>query len=357
MKRAVNCFNTYFFPVYNNTWGARKTATDPIETAIELNEHVCRLQNYSDNSPIPTNGWGLGYALGSKIKTGLTADGSYDNAVDLGSLLTNKISGQIQNYESSYSDKIKMSICRDFFLGSWVNKDGYECIRNLLSETAPTDTITLADITDRTKIKFTERSPAEIYPEPIVRYKKNFASGEYEGLLRVANSGAISYVSGYVEGVPNEGTAEGIWNSCNTMWQRSKEINQPPKDLTDKTWFNNPNTADSLARQYLENWIQWMSRDTVSFPAHFNTVGDWEETHPFYLNLPHQTNSVTIKCILTKITIDPNAPYECTVEAIVDGDIPESFFIKDTWVNFGDDRDWKNTFTIQGGDDDIKDIM
>jgi len=230
-------------------------------------------------------------------------------------------------------------------------------VRNLLSDVAPTDVITLADITDRTKIRFTERSPAEIYPEPIVRYKKNFASGEYEDIIRVTNASALTYSTGYVEGVESETQAEAIWDRCNTMWQRTKETNKPPKDLTDRIWFNNPNTADTMAREYIENWITWMSRNTVTFPAHFNVVGSWEETHPFYLQLPHQTNNVQILCNLIKITIDPNPSYECIVEAIIEGDIPEEFYIKDTWINFGDNRDWKDTYTLQGGNDDIKDSM
>ena len=360
-KKEISIKNSLFSPFYgrviNSTWDSRKTATDPVESPIVALEHVNRLQNYADNSPQPTSGFGLGYSLGAKIKTGITVDGSFDNAVDLGSLLTDKIAGQVQDYNLSYSDKLKTSLCRDFFLGSWVDKDGFECVRSLLTSTVPTDTITLGDITDRTKIKFTERSPADIYAEPFVRYKKNMASKEYEGLIRVTNASAASYVSGYIEGVSSESQAEAIWDICHDMWQRTKTINPPPADLTDKIWFNNPDTADELAKEYLENWITWMSRDTVKFPAHFNTVGDWEETHPFYLQLPHQTNNVTIKCNLAKITISPNPPYTCTVEAVIEGDIPEAFYIKDTWVNFGNDNDWKNAWTAQGDPDDIKDTM
>ena len=357
IKKAI--YSPFQGRIFNDTWESRKTATDLIETPLEALEHFNRLQYY-DDSPIPSEGWGLGYASGAKIKTGATANGSFDNTDDTNFVILNtyKAANQLLKYEECSTEKIKKSLCRNYHLASWVDKDGFECVKRVVnSEVTPTDTITFSDIIDRSKIEIKERNPMDIFPEPFVRFRKNFASGGFEDIIRITNVDQASYQSGYVQGIEDGVEAEELWTKCNTLFQKTKILNKPPSDLTDAQWFNGED-AYTRAKEYLENWIDWMYNPTCKINVHYNKAGDWEEAHRFILQLPHQTNDVQIECILTKITVNPNPPYDVDIEAIMlSEDIPESFYIKDTWTNFGNSNDWKDTFTLQGGNDDIKDSM
>ncbi len=305
--------------IYNDTWDGRKTATDMIKGPIDTLEHFGRLQDYSDCSPIPSSGWGRGYALGAKIQTGATVNGAYNNIEDANftELATYNISNQVQKYNSCYTDRLKRSLCRNFHLASWVNKDGFECVKRVLnSKVVPTDIITFSDIVDRNKVKLIERPPAEIFPEPFVRYRRNFATGEYEKTIRVTNASATSYSAGYVSGISNATEAQTLWTKCNNLWKKVGFINKPPQDLTDLVWVNSE-SANTLASDYLSDWVDWMYNPTVRLNVHFNKAGSWEEAHRFLLNLPNQTNGANIECILTKITIDPNDTYMVNLEAIM----------------------------------------
>lgn len=305
--------------IFNDTWESRKTASAMIDNPLNALEHFDRLQDYSDSSPIPTNGWGKGYALGAKIKTGITVDGSFDNNEDPNFVSLNdyQIFNQEQKYNLCYTDKLKTSVCRNFHMASWVDKNGFECVKRILNATiAPTDIITFSDIIDRDKVKLTERPSSEIFPEPFVRYRKNFASGEFESTIRVTNVSANSFVSGYVEGVSDDTTAETLWDKCNNLWKKAGFINKPPQDLTDLVWINSED-ADTRALENLTNWVDWMYNPTIKLNVHYNLAGDWEEAHRFLLNLPNQTNGANVECILTKNTIDPNDTYKVDLEAII----------------------------------------
>jgi hypothetical protein len=86
-------------------------------------------------------------------------------------------------------------------------------------------------------------------------------------------------------------------------------------------------------------------------------VGEWEEMHPFVIQLPHQTNNLQIECLLTSIKVNPNAPYDCTIRAIMYSEsIPEGFFIQDV-INIltGDDA-WQDVIG-DSGEENIQDII
>lgn len=361
-KKSISIKEAIYSPVkgrkFNNTWEGRKSVDALIKRPISTLEHFNRLQCWSESSPIPSAGWGLGYSTGAKIKTGTTASGSFDNTTDANFTVLNdyECANQILKKDAAYTDKLKRSICRDYFLASWVDKDGYECVKRIIkSSTTPPDTVTLADIVDRRSIKITEPSPADIYPEPFVRYRKNFATGEYEAVIRISNVDADTYSSDYVEGITGS-SAEIIWQRCHdVLWPKARHLEKPPSDMTDKQWFNSID-APKLAREYILNWIDWMFNPICTFKVHYNKAGRWEEAHRFNLRLPHQTNDAVIECILTKITIDPNPPYHVQIDAIMQREtIPDDFFIKDTWVDLTGAYSWKDTTTLYGTDADKKD--
>jgi hypothetical protein len=341
--------------IYNNTWGSRKTAANLIESPVDILEHVERLSCWSDYSNTPSAGWGKGYATGAKISTTYFDDVTDPNFLILS---TYKCSNQLLNYDDCYTDKIQRSLCKDFFMAKWYDKNGYACVSRVKkSETSPSDTITLADIVDRSSISITEPSPCDIFPEPFVRYRKNFASDKYESLIRVTNASAISFNSAYVQGISDSDEAEILWNKCHVLWLKAGHLEKPPNELTDKQWFNSDG-ADNLAKDYLNLWVDWMFNPSCQIVVHFNKAGEWEEAHRFTLQLPHQTNDTAIECVITKIKVNPNPPYYVTINAIMFREtIPVDYYIKDTWINFSNNTDdWKDTYADQTGDNDIKKI-
>jgi len=360
LAKELNVKEAIYMPhigrIYNDTWGGGRgfTAADAIVNPHRILEHVCRLQNWSENSITPTGGWGKGYAANALIKTGV-ADGSFDDATDgdYAFIKGMECAAQLLTNDECYTDTIKRTICRDFFLANWTGADGYEKVKRIKrSTTATADALTLASIVDRQSIRIQEPTPNDIYPEPFVRYNKNPATGEYESAMRITNVSG-TYAAASVEGL--SGTdASTYWTRCNTLWKRCRHLNKPPTDLTDLTWANGAQ-ADDIAKEYLTCWIDWMYNASITLKVPFAIAGAWEECHRFTINLPHQTNNVAIECMLTEITVDPNPPYYVTIRALMFSEsIPADFNIRKTLTAFGtDDGDWVKTLTAYSNDNDI----
>ncbi len=362
-KKEVSIKKQIFSPfkgrIFDDTWGGRKDSASMMQTPPELMEHLERLSNWADCSVLPSAGWGKGYAVGAKISTGTTNPDSYDYTGDSNFTYLNSYhcAGQVGKYTLGYNDKMKRILCRDYFLGTYYDKDGNACIQRILkSETTPSDSVTLADIVDRNKIKIIEPKPADLFPEPFIRYRKNNATDEYESTIRVTNASAETYDSSYVEGVTG-GEAEELWDKCHAIWKKAGHLEKPPSDLTNKT-FMNGSDADTQAKDCIFNWVDWMFNVQIQFPVHYNKAKTWEEMHRFTVNFPQQTSGNTYECMLTGIDVNPYAPHDIIITAIMfREDIPEDYMIKDTYQNFGDDNDWKDTHTVYGDDNDIKDEM
>jgi hypothetical protein len=134
-------------------------------------------------------------------------------------------------------------------------------------------------------------------------------------------------------------------------------VTKPPSELTDIKWANgNVTNADAIAKEYLTNWITWMHNIKVSFPIHTERAKFLEECHRFKLQLPHQTGNTQVECLLTKVTVDPNHPFESTVEAIIYAEtLPVGFDIQDTMTMLTGNDNWQDTLTA--GANDTQDVL
>lgn len=342
---------------FNDTWGSRKTAANMIQNPIDTLEHVCRLQNWSENSVVAGDGFGREYGDNALICT--SGDGSFDDA-SLDSIKSYSTQNQILRYREAFTDVLKRQLCKNFFLANYTNSSGQECVDRITKNIdTPSDTITLADIINRDTITIDEPQPRDIYVEPFVRYNKNFATGEYQSEIRVYNVSANTYTAGYVTGNISAALAEELWTRCNSLWKKSRTIEKPPNDMTDLGWVNsNDAAADNIAADYIFNWVDWMDKYTVKFQVHLNTVSDWELMHPFYLQLPHETNNLSVECITTGIEYNPNPPYDVTITAILlTGDIPAEYIYIDVMAAQSGDNIWIDTTTLYGNDQDKIDTM
>ncbi len=373
-EKKVSVKNAVYTPIKGRTfldyWNTRKNPALVMESPVDILEHFERLQNWSDYSLVPFNAdrhnygnsWGKGYATGARVQIGATGRGSFDDVTDgrLVNIKALKCAGQVHNYNDCYSDKLKKSVCRDFFLASWFNSEGYAQVapfnKVVPGETKPaiTEIVTLANVTDRTKIKIDFPDVADMYPEPFVNFNLNNATGEYEGRIAVTNADQAIYQAGYVEGV--EGAiAQLIWEECHKIWIKCGHLEPPPKDMTDKTWFNGVD-SQAIAENYLLKWVYWMGLPTIHFPVHYNKAAGYEEAKEIVVNFPHQTGGVNTEAVVSKLVFSPNPPYETMISAVLlDEDLPDDFGIKDTWVNQGGGDDWKDSRALQGGSGDVED--
>jgi hypothetical protein len=317
--------------IFNSTWGGRKTPTDLIADPVNALEHFCRLQNGSENGIAPYAGWGKGYWENAPIK--ITGDGSFDDA-GLTALKVYQCSGQITDAKNAATNVIKKKLCYQFGMVNYVDGDGNECVKPLQkSLTSPSDTITLAQIIDRSSIKVYEPDPADVYPEPYINYNFNIGSGNYDGLIKVMNTDyenpTLTQKGFFVQGCRNAETASNLWGLCYNLMQRVHNIEPPPGDMTDLDFIRDYDTA--LA--HLTDWINWMYNPEIEFKCSSVQTGAdaWLEAHRFILSLPHQTNNISIECILEEITVNPNNEHEVLIKAIMLSDtIPIGFNFEDS---------------------------
>jgi hypothetical protein len=282
------------------------------------------------------------------------ADGSFDSD-DLrtwGEQL--HVSRQLISDGEAGTDDLIPSLCNEFQLLCWVNRWGEVCAKRVVKESFNTiDTLTLADITDRTKIQVEEPEIDSLNPQPVVKYAYDIGAKRFQGTISIGGAGASAYSASYVEGLTGD-TAQEYWNRCQTIWQYCRSLEGAEKAY-ELLWCNGEQ-ADSIAREVLLAKIDWQFNPSISFPAHYNQVGAWEEGHEFYLQLAHQTNNVLVECRLSKIEVDPTG--ECMLTAVMFREsLPVDFDIQDSMTLQTGDDNWQDSYDPQGGNLDKEDAL
>lgn len=338
--------------VYNDTWATRKTAALLMESPIDILEHACRMQNWSERGIMPSAGWGKAYSPSALINA------TKFDSTELDEVAGFKAARQILSKDEMYTENIKESLCRNFFLLNYQDKNGYECVIPLKKSTAsPTNLITLADIRlADSEVTVEEANPAYIYPEPFVRFNYDIGAETYSGYIGVTNVTAEAPTStqkeGYVKGFTGA-EAVNLYDACVTLYKKSGIITKPPAEMTDLQWANGNNSnAEEIAKWYLLKWVNWMALKKVSFTVHFlhtsngTNTREWELGQHFLLQLPHETNNAQIECICIKHEIDPNPPYHIGIEAIMLDSYETPFYIQEVMYT-----------AAQGADLDVQETM
>jgi len=302
----------------NDAWGRGMVASDLLTHPRDVMEMICRLQAYPDTSKVPTNGWGSYYADFPLIRTS-GIGGFDDDPVEMQQIDSLCLARQITSVSDSSTDSLKLELCREISCANFTDQDGNECFIRLVKPISnPTTTITLFDITDRAKIDVKDLMPNEIFCEPVMKYGYDYASKEYREQIAVTNSSAISYVTGYVTGCSSNAVAEEIWDLAHALWLKCRQLNEAPSSLTDLKWADGTGTTGrDIAERRLLDWLSWQGNKFVTIPLHYNMVKDWELCQVFDLSLPNINEGIEVRCMATKITYDPNPPFECIVEAVM----------------------------------------
>jgi hypothetical protein len=265
-----------------------------IDNPVDVIGHIKQLQNWSELGGTPAN-WGKEVIAGALIKT--SGEGSF-NATALDEIKNLKIARQIFDYEKSWSDDMVQSICEEFFLLSYQDENGYECIKSLLTLENPSTVITLRG-TKGIVGDIIEPPMSKIYCTPIFNYGKDYATDKFTKQLRVDNVWMPTFDSSYVSGF--KGTdGEEIWNICHTLWNRTRQIEPMPSNLTDREWCPDYDTAIWCLRKEL----QLMTIKESSLTLRYADARKWDVGKHFKLKLPHQTSNAEIECVVYEINKD-----------------------------------------------------
>jgi len=341
--------------IFNDTWGSRKTAADLMESPIDFLEHICRLQNWTETSFMPTDGWGKNYPAKPFIKT--AGDGSFDATDPEFTVVKNfNAARQVITQQSGFTDRLKRSLCKNFFLANWIDATGNECVKRIIkTNQTGLDTVTLNDITNRASIRIREANPANIFPELFVLFDFDQGTGSFTNAIRISNVDADNPTptekQDFIEGMVGS-KAEEVWDRANALWKKTLRLNKPPSDLTELLWAIGPD-SQAIAEDYIVNLIDWADNVFIQFQLPKEKCKTWEETHRFELTLIHQTNSIAIECLLTSIEFDPNPPFHATIQAIMfKTPLPAEFSLVDQLGAIGGDSDWIDKLDAIGGDSD-----
>ena len=296
-----NVFSYASGRVRDAAWRAGKVATDLLESPGDVIEHLCRLENWQDETSTVYN-WGKAYCAEALIKT--SGAGSFDDS-ELAGTNALAIARQITDYDSAWVNNLKQSICQQFGLGQYRNATGYECLAYIVDKAAstPTDTITLADIPDGMEPGEVQEPRAEdVYCYNLqFKYNYNYGSQKYDGLVTITNTQAASYDPAYVTGYTG-GLKEALWTYAHLLFLKYGNVKQPPTEMTELSWVRNEALAGWIAFYVL----RWQGKRRIQVPVVYSKVKTWDIFKHILLNLPHQTDGVDFECVIEKIKHDPH---------------------------------------------------
>ncbi len=371
-KKSVSIKDAIYTPIqgriFNDTWGARKTSADLIERPMDIFEHILRLQNWNETGNYGNPG--LSYASNPQINTGTTQEGMTEYPT-LDILKDYYVSRQIINYDDAYTDVLLKSLCQQYLLASYQDNTGKECVA-LLGKTnlTPEVSISLSDINPGSLGQVQEETSKNVFVQPYFQFNMDYATGDYKNIIRVTNVAQDVFDASYVTGY-SAGDAEEIWNRCHALWNYFRVIEEPPSEITDCPWIGTKLDGSLIAniddaKKYIFRTLEWFgafkdadnnifvaNKKRISFSISYilaTTIGathkPWFTGMHFLLNLPHQTNSISIQCQIEKIEFDINQG-TATINAIMYGVTDESsYYIKksfDSYASLGW-ADWDNSY-------------
>jgi hypothetical protein len=204
----------------------------------------------------------------------------------------------------AYSDELIRTLCHEFFLATYIDNNGKECISYLpYSGIGGLTTIGYGDIVGEIGDLIEPRTE-DIYCEPFVRYNWDEGSQKFLNVLTVKNVSAAAYNAAYTTGfvTTSSGDQETLWDNCQALWKKCHQIGQPGTDLTDLKWIR----TELEAFVYLQTWILWMTKRRVKFSLPYETGKNWHISKHIGLNLPHHTGGISWECAIETIEKNKN---------------------------------------------------
>jgi hypothetical protein len=285
--------------IFNDTWGARKTAANQMVTPADIVEHCKRLGNWGTPTVTP----GLEYDPAALIKTG-SAEGSFDMISMMPSTITTypgfyNPTFQVDNDSEAWTAEIEKKLCAAYNLCTYYDPDGTACIKSLLKEN-PSETINFEDLAgDCSDVQCAQVQ--DVFCQPILNYQYNYGSSKYDKQMAITNIQASTYSASYTPGFKT-GDGEARWNACKVFYNRYKQIEVPPSDWTDQKTVSTYDEALAL----FDLKIAWMGRDRITVPVFYDKGKTYHYAQHINLCLPHQTNGILVECVIEKVIKDKN---------------------------------------------------
>jgi hypothetical protein len=331
-ERAISIKTEIYSPVigriYNDTWDGRKDRTAAISGIIGIYEMLCRLQSWADYGDTSTVA-GTEYSPLARINKN-HGPGGFDNP-SLSNISSIAPAFMLDQESDMWTGNLKREWCRTFFMAGYSDFSGRESLEFLgmdAADVVPTDSITLLDIPEGMSAgQFETRRPEDIYCEPIIRFNRNPATGEYQSIFRILNSADGTWQQSFTPGIES-GLAETLYNLAHGLWQRSRQINTMPDDVSSKWMINN----DEDALWWLETYLRWQYIPWIPVPVYYEKARLWNTGKFVSLNLPHQTGGATRNCFIGEIERD-FVRNSCSLKLFLLDSATDSIILNDTMSN------------------------
>lgn len=286
--------------IFNSTWGTRKTSAELINNPVDIIEHLCRLQNWSETGETGVV-WGNAYAALPLIRTN-TDPGSFDNT-SLADVKTFRPAWQVFDKEKAQTKIIKKELCKTYNLISRIDENGYECVYTMDRE-YPSEIIQFADIKgDIGKIQ--EAKIQDVFCEPVINYQWNTGSQKFEKQLKIYNIAYYSDSSKWSDcsyGFNNQADAETILGPCFDLYSRYKFVEECQADFSDQITI----ISYEDALHYLKKKIEIMKFKRVELSVFYDKGKDYFFGKHLLLKLPHQTKNYELECIVERLEKSKN---------------------------------------------------
>lgn len=274
--------------VFGETIPGRYGTADLIDNPIMLLEYIKRQQNWQDNNGVPL------------IKTGSDI-GSFDH-LSLDEIKNLKIARQITDENLVWTKNICKSLCETFYLVSYQDKDGYECIDYFLREEAPGETITVSDIIPGSLGMIEEPKPDIIFVMPYLNYSYDYAFSKYTKSLQVLHvDDEESWSTEFTPGFQNN-DGELIWNKCRALYFTYRKIEKIPQNVSDQEWIVDYDTA----LWKINKIIDYQSLKDFSFSVYYTKGRLWYPGQQIYIQFPNETDGLIIRSVITSVQKSKN---------------------------------------------------
>lgn len=286
-----------------------------IDDPVSIIEHVKRLQNWSETGSLYN--WGMEYSPDAKIRQ--SGEGSFlsNNLQEVRNI---KIARQILDYDKAWSDAIVQSLCEQFYLVSYQNESGNECLKDILIKENP-DTIIGFEHMMGNVGDMIEPQTSNIFCTPVINYAYDYATERYTRQIRVEQVWQSTWKSEYTPGLNSEDGSD-IWTACSKLYKKVRQIEPIPSNLSDRVWiYRYQDAVWSLKRM-----IQLMEIRRCSFNVAYEVGRKWNIGKHLILQLPHETAGKQVEIVIEEIRKNKknNRVY---VKVMLLDDIETSFYI------------------------------
>lgn len=284
-----NLYTPFKGRIFDDTWGSRKTATNLIESPVDILEHIKRLENWGGSEEA-----GKEYSSSALIKT--SSDGSYDDTL-LDTIKTYSAAFQLFTIRETFVSEIERVLCREYGLCTYYDSSGYACVKTFENEN-PSETITYDDL--KGDIEVIPPSVSDIFTQPIIWYCYNNATGEYDKSLVIKNVQLSTYDADTCSNGFDSTSAEEVWNLCHDIYGRYGIINECPASWGELKTVIDQDTAIAL----LKNKLEYMTNYRINIAVDYMKGSDYSIFKHVVLNHPFVTNGTDRECMVESISKD-----------------------------------------------------